>query len=309
MLKIILTSLIATSGFTSDPIQIEEAVCLIDQVEYPTIGFGTYPLAGKECTTAVEQAAACGYRILDTATFYDNFEAIAEAVNQLGREQFYLISKVWRDQHAPADLKKDLAITLERLETNYLDAYFLHWPNSEIPIEGTLQAMEELRVEGKIRHIGLSNVTVNHLKRVLGLGIPISWVQIEMSPLFFDQELVKFCQENSIAVQAWSPVGRGGLGKDPLLAKIGKKYKKTPSQIALRWIIQHGCLPLPSSSNQRHIRENTEVFDFHLTQSEMDKMDQKARVGKRLRITEDFLGFTDEFDFTYEECWPKNLSN
>jgi len=308
MLKIMTISLLGSGCFASTPlVKIDgKGVCQIEEAEYPVVGFGTYPLADKACTSAVEQAFKAGYRIIDTATYYENFEPIAKAVNCLGREQFYLVSKVWYDQQAPTDLRKDLDFTLKQLQTDYLDAYLLHWPNSHIPIEETLQAMNELRLEGKIRHIGLSNVTVNHLKRVLDLGIPITWVQIEMSPLFYDPAVLKFCQENSIAVQAWSPIGRGGLGKDPLLAKIGKKYGKTPSQIALRWIIQHGCIPLPSSGNPRHIQENIDVFGFTLSKNEMDQIDQNAKGGQRLRVTVDSIGFSDEFDFSYEECWPQN---
>lgn len=280
--------------------------CLAALETAPMVGFGTYPLRGNECTQAVENAAKCGYRIIDTATFYQNFDAIATAFVNLDREEFYIISKVWPDRQTPAELASDLDSTLEQLQTDYIDAYLIHWPNSNIPIEETLQAMEELRVSGKIRDIGLSNVTVNHLKRILELEIPISWVQIEMSPLFYDPLLLEFCRDHGIAVQAWSPLGRGSCSKDPALAKIGQKYGKNSSQVALRWILQHGCIPLPGSSNERHIQENIDVFDFALTDEEMEQIDQVAIDGPRLRITPEFnLGFTDEFDFTYEECWPK----
>lgn len=184
-------------------IDIKSGICRIDEIDYPVIGFGTYPLTGKACTAAVEQAAKIGYRIIDTATYYRNFDGIAKALKDQDRRRFYIISKVWHNMQSPADLRKDLDLTLEQLQTDYLDAYLLHWPNSEIPIEKTLAAMEELRRDKKIRHIGLSNVSVNHLKRALELGIPITWVQIEMHPHFYDPELLKFCQEHSIMVQAY----------------------------------------------------------------------------------------------------------
>jgi diketogulonate reductase-like aldo/keto reductase len=275
------------------------------EIGYPAVGFGTYPLIGDALTTAIVHASKNGCHIIDTATFYENFDPIAKALKKVGRDQFYVISKVWRDQHMPADLRADLASTLEQLQTDYLDAYLLHWPNSSIPIEDTLRAMEELRQEGKIRHIGLSNVTVNHLNRALEIGVPITCIQVEMSPQFFDPHLLAFCQEHAIAVQAWSPLGRGGSSQDERLAKIGKKHGKTASQVALRWILQHGCIPLPSSSNKQHIADNMNVFDFVLTEAEMEQIDSQAKMGQRLRITPDFLGFSDEFDFSYEECWPK----
>lgn len=285
-------------------IDIKSGTCNVAGIDYPIVGMGTYPLTGKVCTEAVRQAAKIGYRILDTATYYFNFDAIAKALKGLERTDFYIISKVWHDTQGPDDLRKDLDLTLKQLQTNYLDAYFLHWPNSEISIEKTLTVMDELRQNGKIRHIGLSNISVNHLKRALVVGVPITWVQIEMHPHFYDPELIAFCQEHGIGVQAWAPLGRGRLSQDPILAKIGKKYGKTPSQVALKWIIQHGCLPLPGSKNEQHLRENSDVTDFVLSQDEMKKIDQGAKGGQRERFTKESIGFSDEFDFSYEDCWP-----
>lgn len=280
-------------------VEIKESVCRIDGETFPKIGYGTYPLTGKECLVAVEEAVKAGYRIIDTATFYQNFEPIGKALKKLERDKFYLISKVWPDSQAPKDLEKDLNVTLKLLQMDHIDAYLLHWPNSKISIEDTLHAMKKLKDQGKIRHIGLSNVTVNHLKRVLEIGVPITWVQIEMSPFFYDPELIKFCHRHKIAVQAWSPLGRGGSKDDPDLLAIAKKHGKTPSQVALRWIIQHDCIPLPATRNPQHMAENLDVFDFTLSEKEMAAIDIKAKGGERLRIA------IDEFDFTYDQCWPK----
>lgn len=273
--------------------------------EYPAIGFGTYRLKQDACFHAVRQAAELGYRVIDTATFYGNFEPIGRALKTFGRQNFYLISKVWPDSQTPEGLKKDLAATLKQLQTDYLDLYLLHWPNSSIPIEATLQTMEELRKQGKIRHIGLSNVTVNHLKRALEVGVPISWVQVEMHPHFYDAELVQFCHAHSIGVQAWAPLGRGHLSEDALLKEIGERYSKTASQVALKWSVQHGCLPLPMSRNREHIAQNMASLDFNLSETDMQRIDENARKGERFRLTATSgLGFTDEFDYTYEQCWP-----
>lgn len=271
----------------------------IEGSKYPAMGFGTYPLTDKIAYKSVQIAENYGYRIFDTATFYQNFEPIGAALNPLGRENFYIISKVWPDSHTPELLKKDLNNTLKSLNTSYVDAYFLHWPNSKIPLNKTLSTLNEFRLKGLIRHIGLSNVTVNHLKKALKLNIPIAWVQVEMSPKFCDFELLKFCQENGITVQAWAPLSRGMLSQDQYLNELGSKYNKTASQIALRWIFQHQALPLPSSSNKKHIQENMNIFDFSLSQNEMDAIDARAKAGKRERYG------LDEFDYTYEQVWPK----
>jgi diketogulonate reductase-like aldo/keto reductase len=296
-----------TSTFDLDPIEvhIEKGQCRIGSTHYPMVGFGTYPLKGTVCTEAVEQAISSGYRILDTATRYRNFEAIAKALKGKKRSDFYVISKVWHGNQLPANLHKDLESTLEQLQMDYIDAYLVHWPNSEIPIEKTLGAMEQLRQDKKIRHIGLSNVTTHHLKRALQVGVPISWVQVEMHPFFYDATLLQYCKEHSIVLQAWAPLDRGRVGEDTILVNIGKKYGKNGAQVALRWIIQHSCIPLPGSKNERHIRDNSEVTNFMLSKEEMEEIDARAARGLRRRFEKEKMGFVDEFDFSYEQCWPK----
>lgn len=282
--------------------------CTIEGKKYPAIGFGTYPLQNETCFKAVGFAAKTGYRIIDTATFYDNYESIAHALQKQPRDQFYLISKVWPNAQTAKKLVKDVEGALKRLNTSYLDAYLIHWPNHTIPIEETLTALDGLRKQGKIRHIGLSNVTVNHLRRAQEVGVPITWVQIEMHPFFYDAELLSYCQAHSIGVQAWAPLGRGRLAEDPLLKSIGQKHGKTAAQVALRWSLQHGCLPLPGSSSESHIEQNMAVLDFTLSAEEMTQIDKRAQNGQRTRIQSDRgMGFSDEFDFSYEECWPKKF--
>lgn len=270
-----------------------------------SIGFGTYPLKGATCEAALEKAIAEGYRVIDTATFYRNLDAIGRVLKKYDREKFYIISKVWPNAHTPEKLKQDVQATLAQLQTSYLDAYLLHWPNSKVSIHDTLCAMRESQKAGLIRDIGLSNVTVNHLKKALAVGVKIAWVQVEMNPYFYDAALLDFCKKHDIQVQAWAPLGRGKLNNDSLLAKIGKKYGKSAAQIALRWIVQHGALPLPGSKNREHMHDNRALFDFTLSQNEMELINQRARVGKRERVRKSFgLGFADEFDFSLEECWP-----
>lgn len=289
------------------PIQVDPKIglCKLNELEVPAIGFGTYPLREEACTESVQEALKAGYQIFDTATYYENFKAIAKALKGQERSRLYLISKVWHDQQHPEGVRNDLKRTLLQLETNYLDAYLLHWPNSAISIASTLTAMDELRRERKIRHIGMSNVTVNHLKKALEFQVPISWVQVEMHPNFCDFDLLAFCSKHSIIVQAWRPLDLGRVSVDPMFVEIGNRYQKSASQVALRWIVQHGCIPLPGSKNSAHIQQNREIFDFMLSEEEMQTIDNRAKRGKRFRIkAEDGLGFTDEFDFSYEQCWP-----
>lgn len=274
----------------------------------PKIGLGTYRLLGDACTQAVKDAAQIGYRMIDTATYYHNFDGIAAALKSLDRSQFYIISKAWHDRQAPEDLFQDLEETLRQMQIQTLDAYLLHWPNSKMSIRKTLAAMQQLQGEGKIRHIGLSNVSVNHLKKVLDMGFAIQWVQVEMHPFFYDGPLLEFCRLHAIAVQAWRPLDLGRINADPVLVQIGSKYGKTACQVALRWIVQHGCVPLPKSTKKEHLKENFDIFNFSLSQEEMEGINQRALSGDRYRMTLDHgLGFTDEFDFSYEECWPSDV--
>lgn len=283
-----------------------EGICHIDHAKYPAVGFGTFPLKDETCFNALEIASELGYRIIDTATYYGNFDPISTVLRKYGRNNFYLISKVWPNSHTRQLLQEDLKITLERLQTNYLDTYFLHWPNSKVSIKETLFTLEEFRMNKLIRHIGMSNVNINHLKRALEFNVPITWIQVEMNPFYYDPELLAFCKNNEITVQAWGPLGRGRINDDVLLANLGIKYGKTSSQIAIKWIIQNGCIPLPGSKNPKHIEENIDVKDFVLTEEEMRTIDERACSGQRERVTLEMgAGFADEFDFSYEECWPK----
>ncbi len=297
------------STASSNPINVDvkNGICRIEGKDFPIVGFGTYPLTGKKCTDAVKNAIHSGYRIIDTATYYKNFSSIAKALKGKDRSDYYITSKVWHNMQSPKDVHKDIESTLKQLQTDYIDAYLVHWPNSKISIEKTLLAMEELRKTKKVRHIGLSNVTINHLKRALEVGVPITWVQIEMHPNFYDKDLLDFCQKQGITVEAWRPLNLGLIKEDKMLAEIGKTHRKTPCQIALRWIVQHGCIPIPGSSNENHIQENLDITDFTLSKEEMDRIDKQAASGARFRLVKERgLGFSDEFDFAYEQCWPKN---
>lgn len=306
--KNFLASLITCCGLLAPcaaSIKVEGNVCNIDGVKYPAVGFGTCMIHGNGCKMAVAYAAEAGYRIIDTATIYQNFMPIGQVVNQWGRQNFYIISKVWHDETSPKDICKDLQRTLSRLKTTYIDAYLIHWPNSQIPIEQTLRAMDKLRQQKKIRHIGISNPTVNHLKRALEVGVPIAWVQVEMHPHFCDFALLKFCQEKGVAIQAYCPLDRGRVHQNELLAEIGRRYGKAPEQVALKWIVQHGCVPLPCSSKKLHIQQNMDINNFMLTAEEMQAIDGIAATGSRRGTRQWGLPFHDEFDYSYEQCWPK----
>lgn len=283
----------------------EDGKCVIDGSVYNFPAYGTYPLKEKVCYRSVKNALEVGYQIFDTATAYSNFHPISQALRNKKRDSVYLISKVWHDAHAPFRLHADLQKTLTELQIDYLDAYLLHWPNKTVMIDETMEALEAFKKQGLIRHIGVSNVAVSHLLRLAELGFRPLWVQVEMSPFFCDFDLLQYCQDNQIGFQAWAPIGRGRVSKCTFLSDLGNIYSKNPAQIALKWIVQHGCLPLAGSSDMIHIQQNLNIHDFVLTEEDMAKIDERARSGKRERFTQDsVLGIADEFDFSVQDCWP-----
>jgi diketogulonate reductase-like aldo/keto reductase len=286
-------------------IEIQETQLKIGAEVFPRVGFGTYPLKGDTCERSVRMAFETGYRCFDTATMYDNFEAIANVLKDIQRAEIFLTSKVWPSHQAGQKLLNDLDLSLKTLKMDYLDVYLLHWPDSRLNFTEIVDNMNGLIEQQKVRFVGLSNVTVHHLKKALEQGMPVSVVQIEMNPGFYDPELLQLCHQENILVQTWSPLGRGKVIQNKLLMALSQKYNKMPSQIALRWILQHQCLPIPSSTNFEHIQSNLDVFDFELSAEDFEAINQIAKNGTRFRITEAMgMGFTDEFDFPYEKCWP-----
>lgn len=274
---------------------------------YPQIGFGTYPLKSSKCTNAVRAALKLGYTLIDTATFYYNFNDIGIALNEVDREKITLVSKVWPKRHTAEGLKQDIEETLEGLMTEYLDVYLLHWPNSRLPFGPVVEALNCFIEEGFVREVGLSNVSLNHVKKAMYCGMPVKHIQNEANVFFYYRPLWSYCAENGIVQQAWAPLARGKVKECKKTTQISEKYGKSVSQVALRWLLQMGFTPLPGSSKPEHIKENFDVLDFKLTQEEMLLLDEQAVSGKRFRLTPEFgFGFSDEFDFKYEECWPKD---
>ncbi|MCH9611800.1 MAG: 2,5-diketo-D-gluconic acid reductase A [Chlamydiia bacterium] len=271
----------------------------------PPIGYGTYRQKGVLCADNVKRAIDCGYRVIDTATLYENMDAVGKGIQGYERGALYIISKVWPNLHTREGIQRDLEQTLDQLQSDYLDAYLLHWPDSKARITPIIETMKEAIKAGRLRHFGVSNVNVNHLKRLLEFDIPITWVQNEIHPNYINKELVAFCKAHEIGLQAWRPLAHGEIIEDKELLQIGKRYGKTPAQVALRWAVQLGVIPLPGSKTAERIKENFTIFDFALSAEEMALITNRAEQGIPYRLSDpDRYGFTDEFDFSYEECWP-----
>ncbi|WP_317126557.1 aldo/keto reductase [Chryseobacterium nematophagum] len=227
----------------------------------------------KECENAVTKAIEVGYRMIDTASIYLNETAVGNAVNNsgVGRDSLFITSKLWVQDHGYEKAKSAFQRTLDRLQMDYLDMYLIHWPFGDFL--GGWKALEELYHEGRIKAIGVCNFTVEKMEELKANSTIIPVInQIELHPLFQQKELQVYNQKNNIITQPWSPLGNGnaGLLDHEKLKAIAVKYHKTVAQVILRWHLQEGFCVIPKSVTPSRIEENFNVFDFELTESEMN---------------------------------------
>lgn len=259
---------------------------LSNDTEIPVVGFGVFQTeSGEQTENAVQWAFESGYRHIDTAKIYGNEQSVGNAILKSGlpRENIFLTTKLWNDDIRSGNVREAFYESLEKLQTDYVDLYLIHWP-----VQGSVEAwkvLEELYLEKKIKAIGVSNFHQNHLEELNKVATIKPMInQIESHPMFHNQELIDYCQRENIAVQVWSPLGGNGtqLISNECLCEIGKKYNKSVAQLIIRWHLQRNVIPLPKSVNKERIKSNIEVFDFNLTDEDMMKineLNQFKRVG------------------------------
>lgn len=259
----------------------EKEILLNNGVKIPTPGFGTFLTPdGATCVEAVRTAIVAGYTHIDTAAVYGNEKSVGEGIKESGikRSDLFVTSKVWNTERGYDKTLKAFDKTLRDLQLDYLDLYLIHWPANTLQFGNeadrlnvdTWKAMERLHEEGLVRSIGLSNFMQHHIEPVFVRANICPMVnQIEYHPGFTQRECVEFCQKNNILVEAWSPLGRGNVLNNPLLKTIAAQHGKSVAQVAIRWVMQTGVLPLVKSVTPSRIKENIDVFDFELSQQEM----------------------------------------
>lgn len=247
----------------------------------PCPGFGTFKTPnGDVCIEAVREAIAAGYTHIDTAAVYGNERSVGEGVRQSGkaRGDLFITSKVWNTDRGYDSTLRACEKSLEDLGMDYLDLYLIHWPANGMQFGDkatainldTWKAMERLADEGLVRSIGLSNFYVRHMEPILAAAnIAPAADQIEYHPGLLQEDTIARCREEGILVEAWSPLGRGKLLEDPVLAKVASAHGKSTAQVLLRWCIQNDVLPLVKSVHAERIRENLDFFDFTLSAEEM----------------------------------------
>lgn len=247
-----------------------------DQIKIPKLGFGTSMLKGPQAVSAVQSALSAGLRHIDTAQIYNNEEEVGTAIkaSSVRREDIFLTTKIWRSCFAPSEVKSSFEKSRHKLKTDYVDLLLLHWPpDSSVPLEETLKAFEDLKKEGQIRHIGVSNFTCDLLKKVKALCPDLLTNQVEYHPLLSQKKLLDLADKLNVLVTAYSPLMRGKIFQIQQILKIAEKYNKSPSQIALKWLVnQKNVVVIFKASSQKHIEENMNIFDFEMEESDREKI-------------------------------------
>ncbi len=262
-------------------------------VEMPYFGLGVYLSEdGKEVTNAVKWALQDGYRHIDTASIYGNEEGVGVGIRESGveRKDVFIVSKVWNSDQGYESTIKAYESSLKRLNLDYLDLYLVHWPVKG-KYKETWRAMEYLYKHKGVRAIGVSNFMQHHLEDLLTSAEIVPMVnQMEFHPYLVQQDLIDFCNKNTIQYEAWSPLMQGHIFELDVMKDLAAKYNKTIAQIVLRWDLQKGVVTIPKSAKKDRIRANADIFDFELAPEDVKKLENLDR-GKR------FGPDPDNFDF------------
>lgn len=252
----------------------------------PQLGFGVWQVSDDGAEAAVTQALRVGYRSIDTAKAYENESGTGRAIarSTLAREDIFLTTKLWNSDHGFDETLRAFDGSLERLDTDYVDLYLIHWPLPKLDryVE-TFRALQRIRDEGRARAIGVSNFTRDALTRVISeTGETPALNQIELHPGFSQPELRAFHAEHGIATEAWSPLGQGTMLTDPAIVAIAEAHRVTAAQVILRWQLQLGNVAIPKSVTESRIAENFDVFGFALTGEEVSAITALDRADGRL---------------------------
>ena len=257
-------------------LSIQSTVTLNNNVQMPILGLGVYQTPpGRVTQNSVKFALKLGYRHVDTARIYGNEADVGEAVRESGilREDLFVTTKLWNSDQGYDSTLRACEASLKRLGLDYVDLYLVHFPVPDVRKE-SWRAMETLFKKGRCRAIGVSNFTIRHLEELTEESDVVPSVnQVEFHPFLYQKELLDYCQEKRIQVEAYSPLARGERFKQPRILSLAKKYSKTPAQLMIRWGIQHGVVVIPKSTREERIRENSQVFDFDISDDDMMSLD------------------------------------
>ena len=266
-------------------ISLESTVPLHGSIDIPLLGFGVYKVKdGDAVEDAITVALSCGYRHLDTAALYRNERGVGRAIAASGinRSDLFVTTKLWNSDQGYESTLAAIDRSLGKLGLDYVDLYLVHWPKPE-HTEGTWRAMEEIQRSGKARAIGVSNFLTNHLDQLAETATVMPSInQVEFHPHLQSPELITYCDDHNIVLEAWSPLKHGEIIGDPSLQAIADAHGVTIPQVVLRWMLQRGIVAIPKSVTPSRIAENAALYGFELSPNEIaliNTMDRDDRVG------------------------------
>ena len=264
-----------------------DSFVLNNGVNIPCIGFGTWQTPdGQTAADVVKYAIGEGYRHIDTAAIYGNEAGVGQGIRESGvaRKELFVTTKLWNTERGYDNALRAFDKSMEKLGLDYLDLYLVHWPANKADgpkvNADTWRAFEKLYKEGRVRSIGVSNFLVHHLCSLMEKAETMPMVnQIEFHPGQMQAEVIDFCKSNGILVQAWSPLGTGKMLANPQLKEIAGRYDKSTARLCIRWCLQNGTLPLPKSVTPSRITENAGVFDFDISDVDMQAINSMPYIG------------------------------
>ena len=254
----------------------------VQGVDLPKIGLGTWRQTGDDCRRAVATALELGYRHIDTAQIYGNERQVGEALraSDVDRDEVFLATKLEGGNRDYDGVLRSTEESLARLGTDYLDLLLIHWPNRRTPLRKTIDAMNELVDRGTVENIGVSNFDLDLLAEAREFSsAQVLTDQVQFHPYWDQTELLDYCSIHDLALTAYSPLGHGGVLEDEVIRAVADDYGKSPAQVALRWAIQHeNVVAVPKATSREHLAANLEVFDFELSDEEMERIRRPSKL-------------------------------
>lgn len=254
---------------------ISDGLTMNDGRKIPRMGFGTFQLEGDDIRVALDAALASGFRLIDCARFYGNENLVGDALANadIARDDLFITSKVWNDRQIDGTVRESVEESLRDLRVDELDLLLIHWPVAEHYVD-TWRTFIELRDEGLVRSIGVSNHAQEHVTALIdATGVVPVVDQLERHPYFDNDEMLRFCKEHGIVFEAWAPLGRGGCLDDPVIGAIARAHDASPAQVILAWQLAAEVVPLPRSKNPGRIQSNADAARVDLTHEEIARID------------------------------------
>lgn len=250
----------------------------------PAIGLGTYLIKGKGAVETIERAIDIGYRHIDTAQLYENESEVGTAIQQapVDRSDIFLTTKVWPTRLSKDDFIPSVEDSLRKLKTDYVDLLLIHWPNNDIPLAESVAELIKVKEQGKAKNIGVSNFPINLIAKAMGLGAEIIGNQVEYHP-YLDQSILKaWLDHNKLLLTAYCPLAQGRILNDLRMQELSKELGKSTAQITLRWLMQQdNVLAIPKSTHPDRLKANLEVFDFTLSEAQMNLLNTFCEPSQR----------------------------